>query len=286
MKNHNYLNQLTETRGIEYLDPFLVKGSLTAMPCMPRLTDKVELKPNVNEAEVDAFINYIDSISDWINILIRHVERKLRRYVAIYFSKYRGDKWLNNPKFFMREKKSYYDCIIRILDRLRRHDNIEGLCSKDVLRQVYFPELSIIYLRFGNRLAKKEVAEHFGILDRRIGDGEFSTLDTFCEGIKVLSNYVRNQEAHVNASFRIIESMTLCLDATSMMYPWISSQCNLGKFYGRTSFLVYITTNFPEYNCQLARKEIKRLMSLLPTRVVNYLGIPSNWQNEPMWSRI
>jgi hypothetical protein len=281
-----FLKELTKTRDIEYLDPFLVKGSLTAMPCMPRLTDNAELKPNVNEAEVDAFINYIDSISDWINILIRHVERKLRRYIAIYFSKYRGGKWLENPKLFVRGKNCYYDCIIRILDRLRRHDNICDLSSKDILRQVYFPELSIIYLRFGNRLAKKEVAEHFGILDRIKGESEFSTLDTFCEGLKVLSNYVRNQEAHVNASFRIIQPMSLCFDTTSMMYPWISSQCDLGKFYGRTSFLVYITTNFPEFNCQLARKEIKRLMGMLPTRVVNYLGIPSKWRNEPMWSRI
>lgn len=281
-----FLKELTKTRDIEYLDPFLVKGSLTAMPCMPRLTDNAELKPNVNEAEVDTFINCIDSISDCISTLIRHVERKLRRYVAIYFSKYRGDRWLENPKLFIREKKCYYDCVTQILDRIRRHDNIEGLCSKDILRQVYFPELSIIFLRFGIRQAKKDVAEQFGLLDRSKGDSEFSTLDTFCEGLKVLSNYIRNQEAHVNASFRIIKSRTLCFDATSMMYPWISSKCDLGKFYGRTSFLVYITTMFPEHNCQLARKEIKRLMGMLPTRVVNYLGIPTNWQNEPMWSGI
>lgn len=283
---------LTEAEVVSYLEPFMVKGSITPVedlsgkPLMAYLTEKVIFLPTASPDEIYAFISLCQQIDDQSMILLRYTEKKLKSSISNIFRRHtRSEHWHNDSNNFIRngggkclDKTNAFKALY---NSLNIHYNNSQRCNADYIIHygLSFTDLSKAYYWFGDSLlkAKVEVSELFGI----------HKPDVFSFGLRSISEYTRNLDAHLLASYRTLSEQLLPDKlGKSMANPWLSTKCNLGRFYGRISFLVYIATNFSEIICKNARKEIKALMLQFPKITLNYLGMPPNWSNEPLWSNI
>lgn len=270
---------------IAYLEPFMFKGSLSpavdsvGKPLLPRLTNDARFLPSATLSDVIIFIDACQHLSDVSALLLREVERKMK-YLVSKFSQYTGtDMWHRNPTNFIRGIENFfYRFQDLVASKTAFYGNTREITSEEVISMLSFSDLSKVYFWLGKPLlsAKKDVSIAFGI----------TSPDTFSIGLRALSN-LRNLDAHFLPSHR--ESIDMAFSAKSgtvMLYPWISTKCNLGKYYGKLCFLVYITTDFPDSDIQIARRKIKALLQRMPKITVNYLGIPSGWLDEPLWANI
>lgn len=286
---------LSEPKIVPYLEPFMVQGSLTpvstsifdtegnrkVVSLIPRLTANARLLPTATVDAVIAFIRNCKKVSSWSFELSREVEEVLKSIISFEFANStKSDRWLENRKLFQRngESRKFDDAMKPVYARLQqRYGNSEGCTSAEAICYgMSFTDLSKVFFLMGDSLlpTKRKVSEFFGI----------PKPDIFTRGLRAISENLRNLDAHLLPSYR--NSIDSSFSEKNMIYPWISTKCNLGKYYGKLCFLVYITTNFSDNYCQFARKEIKALMLQMPKATVNYLGMPPNWSNEPLWSNI
>ena len=270
---------------IAYLEPFMVTGSLSPVidadgkPLIPRLTNKARFLTSATLSDVITFIDVCQHLSDVNSLLLREVERKMK-YLVSCFSQYTGSViWHRDSTNFIRGNANFYYRFQELVaSKVAFYGNTREITSEEVISMLSFSDLSKVYYWLGSPLlrAKKDVSTAFGI----------TSPDIFSIGLRALSN-LRNLDAHFLPSHR--ESIDMAFSAkfgTVMLYPWISTKCNLGKYYGKLCFLVYITTEFSDIKIQNARREIKALLQRMPKMTVNYLGIPSGWLNEPLWANI
>jgi hypothetical protein len=268
---------------LPYLEPFMVSGSITPVVdagskhLWPKLTENAQFLPTATIEAIETFIVVHHELSDNCSYLLRAVERKLKREVSEFSSS--SDSWSSNPDNFSRGEEDYYDRFLDLLaSRARFYGNANDMNSADVISILSFADLSKAYYWFGTPLLryKMTVSKIFGIVSP----------DVLSLGLRALTN-LRNLDAHFLPSFR--ESIDRAFSAKPekvMLNSWITGKCNLGKYYGKLCFLVYITTDFPGSGVQTARREIKALLQRMPKMTVNYLGIPSGWLNEPLWVNI
>ena len=270
---------------IAYLEPFMFKGSLSPVvdavgkPLIPRLTNNARILPSVTLSDVTDFIDACQHLSDVSAFFLRGVERKMK-YLVSKFCQYTGtDMWHRDPTNFIRGTENYFNRFQELVaSKTAYYGNTREITSEEVISMLSFSDLSKVYYWFGNHLlkAKITVSREFGI----------DVPDVFSQGLRALSN-LRNLDAHFLPSHR--ESIDEAFSTKSrivMFYPWITTKCNLGKYYGKLCFLVYITTFFSDIRVKKARNEIKALLQRMPKMTVNYLGIPSGWLDEPLWANI
>lgn len=288
LRNFNYM--ISEPEAIAYLEPFMVHGSITSVtdannkPLIARLTSNASFLPTASISDIETFISIIKQISFESTTLLRGVESVLKSTISIVFEQCtHSEQWHNNAGLFYRSeyKTNYHSSFLSLFSSKKKYyGNTDGITSAEVIFWLFsFTDLSKAYFMFGDALlsAKVQVSKHFGI----------SKPDVFSFGLRSLSENVRNLDAHLLPSFRNSKDGSFSdKPKRAMMNPWISTKCNLGKFYGRMCFLIYITTDFGDSYFQNARRSIKCLMQQMPKMTLNYLGIPNGWLNEPLWSNI
>lgn len=287
---------------VSYLEPFMVKGSITPIvqiygeggkskikPLIPRLTANAHFLPSATVDDICLFISNCRNIALESLTLTNEVEHRLKCDFSAKLGQFtNSDRWLNNSRLFQpRGGKSYGKDILSIIkgELPNNYGNAEHCTSAEIIHYgMSFTDLSKAFylLSDSQRHIKRNVSETFGIKDP----------DIFSKGLWAISTMMRNRDAHLLASYRSYpRPKNITKDELSfryedgMFYPWISTRCNLRLFYGRICFLVYITTNFSE-KYQKARKEIKAFMLQMPKMTVNDLGLHSNWSNEPLWTNI
>jgi hypothetical protein len=268
---------------LAYLEPFMFKGSLTPVvnadgkPLLPRLTDNARLLRAITMKDIESFVDACRQLSDASVPLLRGVERRLKHLVSVCNPG--SDNWHRVPANFSRGGECYYvrfQQLIALKDEF--YGNASDISLEEIISILSFSDLSKVYYWLGRPLlrAKKDVSKAFGI----------AKPDTFSLGLRALSK-LRNLDAHFLPSHRETIDQSFSDDrGTDMLNSWITGKCNLGKYYGKLCFLVYITTDFPDSDIQIARRKIKALLQRMPKTTVNYLGIPSGWLNEPLWANI
>ena len=277
---------LTIVDVIAYLEPFLVKGSVSPVvdslgkPLIPRLTNDARLLPTVQLGDVMAFIEVCQSLRRASSLLLSGVEGKLKQCLVSVFRQYAGsDYWHNNSVNFVRNSENYFKRFHDLVtSKAGFFGNAWEFSSAEVIWMLSFSDISRAFYWFGSPLLKAKI-----IISRQFC---VNSPDVLSQGLRALSN-LRNLDAHILPAHR--ESVDKSFSAkmgTVMLYPWISTKCNLGKYYGKLSFLVYITTNFSNIEFKSARNKIKSLLQQMPRMTVNYLGIPSGWLDEPLWANI
>lgn len=289
VSHFNYM--ISESELIAYLEPFMVQGSITNVtdannnkPLIARLTQNASFLPTASIRDIELFIGIVKQISVESTTLLRTVEGVLKNTISIVLDQCTHSKqWHNNAGFFYRKDccKNFHSNFLSLLSsKMGYYSNTDGITSGEVIFWLLsFTDLSKAFYWFGDALysAKVQVSKHFGI----------SKPDVFSFGLRSLSENVRNLDAHLLPSYRNSNDKPFSdKSKIAMMKPWISTKCNLGKFYGRMCFLIYITTDFVDQKSQNARREIKCLMQQMPKMTLNYLGIPNGWLNEPLWWNI
>jgi hypothetical protein len=286
-------SNVSETEMVSYLEPFMENGSITPVEdennksLMARLTPSAKFLPSATAEKVCVFINLCRHIRTMSMILLGEVESELKNSISFIFKRYtNSDEWHKVRNNFQRndngKSENYFKKFHGLFSQkfANFYGNAEGNSADEVIHYgLSFTDLSKAFYWFGDSLlnAKIEVSKTFGILKP----------DVFSFGLRVISEDLRNKDAHLLASYRFFKDQKFSDKSRSAMAnPWISTKCNLGRFYGRMCFLVYITTDFANNYCPFARKEIKALMLQMPKMTVNYLGLHSNWFNEPLWSNI
>lgn len=274
--------EIQESEVLAYLEPFMVQGSLTPVldaggkNLIPRLTVSARLLPSATMKDVESFIDVCMRLRNASMPLLREVERKLKYLVSVCNP---ASDWHRVPDNFSRGKECYYVQFQQLIaDKSKFYGNASDISSDEMIRLLSFADLSKAYFWLGRPLlrAKIDISKSFGI----------AKPDMFSLGLRALSK-LRNFDAHFLPSFRETIDQSVSDDkGGAMLNPWITGKCNLGKYYGKLCFLVYITADFPDAEIQSARKEIKALLQQMPRMTVNYLGIPSSWLDEPLWANI
>lgn len=289
-------DELSAPEVVAYLEPFMVRGSITPVsktdydengkrkitPLIPRLTENAHLLPTATVDKIVQFISICREVSSCCITLLLEVERRLKNALAKELAQSTmSDIWLENPDFFEERGQQNYKKDIEpiLITAAKNNGNAIECTSSEMIRStgMSFTNVSKIYYLISNsqKKAKRNVSRRFGIMKP----------DSFSFGLRAISENLRNLDAHVLFSYR--ESNDKSRSYTDeMIYPWILTMCNFSKYYGRISFLVYITTDFRQEYLQNARKRIKALLLQMPKMTVNYLGLHSNWFNEPLWSNI
>ena len=281
---------ISEPEIIAYLEPFMKEGSITPVEdpsgneLIARLTPSASFLPSATIEAIESFICICRQISDASMDLMRTTERVLKSAVSNVFADCsRSSQWHNRSGFFYRRERSanYFDDFQTLLrSKSTRYGNANDASSSEmIVWMLSFTDLSKTFYWVGDALycAKVEVSKCFGI----------SKPDVLSYGLRSISENVRNLDAHLKPSYRISNDKPFSdKSRLAMLNPWISTKCNLGRFYGRMCFLVYITTTFTDRRSQDARREIKSLIQQLPKMTLNYMGVQSGWVNEPLWSNI
>jgi hypothetical protein len=266
--------RLIEPKVLEYMEPFMFTGSLTP-GVDAELTDNARLLPTATMKDMETFIDLNQQL--WPNsfLLLGKVQGVLEYFVSVCDSS--SDCWHTIPTNFRTE--DFFVRFKELVASKARSNNNSNTTSKKVVSKLSFADLSKLYFWLGKPLlkAKKDISKSFGI----------ASPDILSLGLRAVSK-LRNTDAHISPSCReTIEDKPFSAESgVVMLNPWISGKCNLGKYYGKLCFLVYITTDFPDSGVQTARREIKALLQRMPKMIVNYLGIPSGWLNEPLWANI
>jgi len=286
----NTVQAIVDSCGIQrpevlaYLEPFMFKDSLSPVVdkssgkyLLPRLTANARLFPTSTMKDIESFIDVCRQLSDASMPLLRGVERKLKYLVSVCNPG--SDNWHRVPQSFIRGRECYYMQFQQLIaSKSEYYGNASDISFEEIISVLSFADLSKAYYWLGKPLlrAKKDVSKAFGI----------ARPDTFSLGLRALSK-LRNLDAHFLPSHRETIDQSYSDDGGSdMLNPWITGKCNLGKYYGKLCFLVYITTDFTDSNIQIARRKIKALLQRMPKMTVNYLGIPSGWLDEPLWANI
>lgn len=286
----HFYYMISEPELIAHLEPFMVPGSITDVtdssnkPLIARLTSNASFLPTASIKDVESFIRILKQISSASNTLLRDVEGVLKRTTSIFVEQcIHSEQWHNNAGLFYRKdsNKNFHSSFLSLFtSKMSYYGNTDGITSAEVIFWLLsFTDLSKAFYWLGDALypAKVQVSKHFGI----------SKPDVFSFGLRSLSENVRNLDAHLLPSYRNSNDGSFSdKSKIAMMNPWISTKCNLGKFYGRMCFLIYITTDFGDEDSQNARRRIKCLIQQMPKMTLNYLGIPNGWLNEPLWSNI
>lgn len=281
---------ISEPELIAYLEPFMVQGSITDVtdlhniPLIARLTPSASFLPTASIGDIEKFISIIKQISVDSTTLLRSVENVLKSTISIVVEQCtHSEQWHNNAGLFYRKdcNKNFHSSFLSLFtSKMSYYGNTDEITSAEVIFWLLsFTDLSKAFYRLGDALypAKVQVSKHFGI----------SKPDVFSFGLRSLSENVRNLDAHLLPSYRNSNDGSFSdKPKIAMMNPWISTKCNLGKFYGRMCFLIYLTTNLGDEDSQNARRRIKCLIQQMPKMTLNYLGIPNGWLNEPLWLNI
>ena len=276
----------TVVDAIAYLEPFMIKGSVSHVvdsegkPLIPRLTNDARLLPAVQLGDVITFIGVCQALREASSLLLRGVEIKLKQCLVSIFGQYTGsDNWHNNSANFVRNSDNFFKRFQDLVaSKAGFYGNAWELSSAEVVLMLSFSDISRAFYWFGSPLLKAKI-----IITRQFG---INSPDVFSQGLRALST-LRNLDAHFLPSHRVsIDQPFSAKSGTVMLYPWITTKCNLGRYYGKLCFLVYITTNFTNVEYQSARKKIKSLLQQMPRMTFNYLGIPSGWLDEPLWANI
>lgn len=284
----NRVKHINFAKFADYCEPFVVHSCLNDKSHIARLNSNTDFVPNVTVSDFLLFMKTCKRIQQQTSILLMEVEDILKDMIAVQFERYSGDKyWHQKARWFQRNSKkmqrNFHSEVCNIIQNQSSHYILSGneTASEIVYNMLSFTELSQIYYYFAGYQPKEKISRYFGCLKP----------DNFSSGIKILAKHVRNLDFHVKSSYRTIDrnqipSMQDKIDSKQMLYPCINSPLDFCYFYGRISFLVYITSKFSDPELKNSRKEIKRLLQDIPLSAVNYLGFAPNWQTEPLWKNI
>ncbi|MBQ3656072.1 MAG: Abi family protein [Bacteroidales bacterium] len=271
----------------DYCEPFVVNSSLNTnsedKSQIARLNLDTDFVPNVSVSDILQFIKTCEAIQRQTSILLMEVERILKDMIAVQFERYSGDKyWHQSARWFQRNfknaQRNFYTEVVNIIQNQSPHYILNGneTAGEIVYNLLSFTELSQIYYFFAGYQPKEKISRYFGCLKP----------DNFSSGVKILAKYVRNFDYHVKSSYRTIPSIQHRIDSVQMLYPCVNYPLDFCYFYGRISFLVYITSKFSDIDCKNARERIKCLLQDIPLAAADYLGFVPNWQTEPLWKSI
>ncbi len=272
---------IVEPKILAYLEPFMFKGSTTSDvdaegKSILRLTDNAKFLPTVTMKDMETFIDCNRRLRRRTLTLLGEIESKLEYMISV--CDLNSESWHCIPTNFRTE--DFFVQFKELIELKSKHyGNVRDFNSKEIVSVLSFAELSKFYYRLGKPLlrAKKYISKALGI----------TSPDVLSLGLRAVSK-LRNSDAHISPSCRetIDDKPFSAEPGVIMLNHWITGKCNLGKYYGKLCFLVYITTDFPDSDIQDARREIKALLQRMPKMTVNYLGIPSGWLNEPLWANI
>lgn len=295
------VNSMNFSKFVNYSEPFMEDGSLTPKSrgnklLIRKFTPNAKLKPNVSIADILQFIEVGEIIQRKASLLLREIERILKDKVSTLFKQTRGKKnsdeyWHTRRENFWRTSKkihkseNYLSKVAELINNHSKYYDLNGSeTSEDIVYEILsFTELSQIFYYYSVHQVKVKISQYFGCKDP----------DYFSTGVYVLAKFVRNLDFHNKPSYgRVDRSLIPVYDVSiaansKMLYPaWENTPFDFCTFYGRLSFIVYITTKFRAAEFQRARKDIKQFMQRIPACAADYLGIPKDWLTEPLWKNI
>lgn len=212
---------------------------------------------------------------------LQHIEVAVRAKVGQYFASAYGPFWFMDKSIALNEDLFHQNLevlrneVLRshddfILEHFRKYDSPEMPPSWKTLEFASFGTLSKLYKNLKDYKILKQVARDF-----KIPQHEY--LRNWLEGLTVVRNRCAHHARVWNASFAVRPKIT-----HGMRKKWISNlEFPHNRLYAQLCCISYMLNSIIRDNSFVS--DFKNLLKKYPNIEISAMGIPSGWENEPLW---